>query len=70
MEKTWDADSSISCSLLFIGLILGTLFSELFCSGRLSDWIVLKLAKRNGDVKNPEMRLWLAYPAALLTSSE
>jgi len=54
--------------LLFIGLILGTLFSELFFSGRLSDWLVLKLAKKNGGVKTPEMRLWLAYPAAMLSA--
>lgn len=56
--------------LLFIGLILGTLFSEIFCSGRLSDWLVLKLAKRNGGVRVAEMRLWLAYPGALLSSSK
>ncbi|KAK7991422.1 Major facilitator superfamily transporter [Apiospora saccharicola] len=54
--------------LLFIGLIVGTLFSEIFCSGRLSDWIVVKLAYRNAGVKTPEMRLWLVYPAALLTA--
>lgn len=54
-------------SLLFIGLIVGTLFSEMFCSGRLSDWIVVKLARRNQGLKTPEMRLWLIYPAALLT---
>ena len=51
-----------------MGLIVGTLFSEVFCSGRLSDWLVVKLAKRNGGFKTPEMRLWLAYPAALLTA--
>ncbi|GME31934.1 putative mfs transporter protein [Neofusicoccum parvum] len=54
--------------LLFIGLILGTLFAEVFCSGRLSDWIVTKLTKRNGGVKVAEMRLWLAYPASLVTA--
>ena len=56
--------------LLFLGLLLGTLFSEVFCSGRLSDLIVLRLAKKNGGVRVPEMRLWLAYPAALLSASE
>lgn len=54
--------------LFFIGLILGTLFSELFCSGRLSDWLVTKLAKKNSGIKTAEMRLWLAYPAALLSA--
>ncbi|KXH32064.1 major facilitator superfamily transporter [Colletotrichum salicis] len=54
--------------LFFIGLIVGTLISEIFFSGQLSDWLVIKLAKSNGGVKTAEMRLWLAYPAALLTS--
>ncbi|SMR62884.1 unnamed protein product [Zymoseptoria tritici ST99CH_3D1] len=54
--------------LLFIGLIVGTLFSEIFCSGRLSDWLVVKLAAKSGSGKTPEMRIWLLYPAALLTS--
>ncbi|KAI9876639.1 MAG: hypothetical protein M1830_006039 [Pleopsidium flavum] len=56
--------------LLFLGLLLGTLFSEIFCSGRLSDWLVLRLTKRNNNVRVAEMRLWLAYPAALLSASE
>ncbi|GIZ41604.1 hypothetical protein CKM354_000490300 [Cercospora kikuchii] len=54
--------------LLFIGLIVGTLFSEIFCSGRLSDWLVAKLAARANSTKTPEMRIWLLYPAAVLTS--
>lgn len=56
--------------LLFLGLLLGTLFSEVFCSGRLSDWLVLRLTRRNNNVRVAEMRLWLAYPAALLSASE
>ncbi|KAH0553403.1 hypothetical protein GP486_006526 [Trichoglossum hirsutum] len=55
--------------LLLLGLLLGTLFSELLCSGRLSDRIILKLMKRNDNVRVAEMRLWLAYPAALLSAS-
>lgn len=54
--------------LLFLGLLLGTLFSEILCSGRLSDSIVARLAKKNGGLRVPEMRLWLAYPAALLSA--
>ena len=54
--------------LLFVGLLLGTLFSEIFCSGRLSDFIVAKLAAKNSGIRTPEMRLWLAYPAALLSA--
>lgn len=54
--------------LFFIGLILGTLFSEVCCSGTLSDWIVTKLAQRNHGLRVAEMRLWLVYPAATLTA--
>ncbi|KAG2417756.1 hypothetical protein HFD88_008975 [Aspergillus terreus] len=54
--------------LLFLGLLIGTVVSEVCCSGRLSDYIVGKLARRNGGVRVAEMRLWLAYPAILLTA--
>ncbi|KAL4988720.1 major facilitator superfamily domain-containing protein [Aspergillus falconensis] len=54
--------------LLFIGLLLGTVVSEVFCSGRLSDALVTKLAKRNGGVRVAEMRIWGIYPAALITA--
>ncbi|KAL1863423.1 hypothetical protein Plec18167_000517 [Paecilomyces lecythidis] len=54
--------------LLFLGLLLGTLFSEIFFSGTLSDYIVAKLAKKNNNVRVAEMRLWLAYPAVLITA--
>ena len=56
--------------LLFIGLLLGTVISEVFFSGRLSDWLMVKLAKKNNNVRVPEMRLWLGYPAALLSASK
>ncbi|KIW21382.1 hypothetical protein PV08_01962 [Exophiala spinifera] len=54
--------------LLFIGLLLGTLFAEVFLGGHLSDIVCARLAKRNGGVRVPEMRLWLIYPAGLLSS--
>ncbi|GMF77776.1 unnamed protein product [Aspergillus oryzae] len=56
--------------LLFLGLFIGTLISEVCCSGRLSDYIVKRLARKNEGVRVPEMRLWLAYPAILITASE
>ncbi len=55
---------------LFTGLLLGTWFAEVFCSGTLSDWIVRKLTERNGGVRIAETRLWLAYPGALLSASK
>lgn len=56
--------------LLFLGLFLGTIISEICCSGRLSDYIVETLAKRNGNIRVAEMRLWLAYPAILITAGK
>ncbi|KAJ6444819.1 major facilitator superfamily transporter [Purpureocillium lavendulum] len=57
-----------SQGLLYLGLIIGTLISEVLCSGSLSDWLIVKLAKRGDCPKTPEMRLWFAYPAAVLTA--
>jgi hypothetical protein len=54
--------------LFFLGLILGTVIAEVFFSGRLSDWLVMFLAKRNNGQRTPEMRLWMGYPAAVLSS--
>jgi hypothetical protein len=56
--------------LLFLGLFLGTVVSEVCCSGRLSDYIVKRLSKKNEGVRVAEMRLWLAYPAILITAGE
>ncbi|KAL9117667.1 MAG: hypothetical protein Q9187_005796 [Circinaria calcarea] len=47
--------------LLFLGLLLGTIFSEIFCAGRLSDWLCIKLTKRNNNIKVAEMRLCRPY---------
>lgn len=54
--------------LLFLGLFLGTVASEICCSGRLSDYIVMRLTKKSGTARMPEMRLWLSYPAILITA--
>lgn len=54
--------------LFFTGPLIGVIFAELFCSGRLSDHIVTRLSQRNGGIRTPEMRLWLGYPGALLSA--
>ena len=54
--------------LLFLGLLVGTWFAEICCSGRLSDAIIRRLSKSSRDGPQPEMRLWLSYPGALLTA--
>ncbi|KAJ5806860.1 hypothetical protein N7474_010452 [Penicillium riverlandense] len=45
----------------FVGAILG-----FPCGGYLSDKSILWLSKKNGGIYEPEMRLWLALPAAIL----
>ncbi|RMZ81297.1 hypothetical protein DV737_g2573, partial [Chaetothyriales sp. CBS 132003] len=54
--------------LLFFGLLLGTLFGEAFLGGYLSDIVCSRLTKRNGGIRLPEMRLWLIFPAGLLSA--
>ncbi|OQE11548.1 hypothetical protein PENVUL_c002G00772 [Penicillium vulpinum] len=46
----------------FVGGVLGFPFG-----GHLSDKSILWLSKRNGGIYEPEMRLWLALPIAVLT---
>ncbi|EXJ86776.1 hypothetical protein A1O3_03730 [Capronia epimyces CBS 606.96] len=46
----------------FIGTIPGTLVG-----GWLNDKSIVWLSKRNGGIYEPEMRLWLALPSALIT---
>jgi len=53
--------------LLFIGLILGTLISEICFSGTLSDWLMKKLSSPTNP-RRPEMRLYTIYPAVTLSS--
>jgi hypothetical protein len=45
----------------FVGALLG-----FPCGGYLSDKSILWLSKRNGGIYEPEMRLWLALPVAIL----
>lgn len=62
--------SALIQGLLFLGLFVGTLVAEVGCSGWLSDWLVGWLARRRGGVRVAEMRLWLGYPAVLITGGE
>lgn len=45
----------------FVGNVLGSLYG-----GVLGDWIVVKLAKRNTGIFEPEMRLYILLLPALL----
>ncbi|KJZ78689.1 hypothetical protein HIM_02080 [Hirsutella minnesotensis 3608] len=48
----------------FVGSILGSLYG-----GNLVDWAIVRFAKRNGGVFEPEMRLWLLPPPAVCMSA-
>ena len=55
--------------LLFLGFAVGILFAEAFCSGHASDKLMIWLTCHSATGKRtPEMRLWLGYPAALLSA--
>lgn len=48
---------------LGISLIIGTLIGET-CAGRLPDYIMFRMAKKNNDVRKPEYRLYLSTLSA------
>ena len=62
--------SSSTQGLLFSGLLAGSWFAELFCSGRTSDFLIRRLrGSTRGDLV-PEMRLWLVYPGAIISAGK
>ncbi|KAE8154933.1 major facilitator superfamily domain-containing protein [Aspergillus avenaceus] len=69
VPAAYEQYSPLIQGLLFLGLFMGTVISEVCCSGSLSDYIVQRLAKRNDDVRVAEMRLWLAYPAIIISAA-
>ncbi|KAJ5900285.1 major facilitator superfamily domain-containing protein [Penicillium subrubescens] len=58
--------SSSGVGLLNIPTCIGSILGGFF-GGQLSDYNIQWLARRNGGVYEPEMRLWLALPAILIT---
>jgi hypothetical protein len=62
--------SSSTQGLFFSGLLAGSWFAELFCSGRLSDFLIHRLRGSVRGALVPEMRLWLAYPGAILSAGK
>lgn len=49
----------------YVACLIGV-FIATFFAGRMSDWLVLKLARRNGGVMEPEQRLWLMGATTIL----
>jgi MFS family permease len=48
---------------LGVSLIIGSVLGEM-CAGRLSDYIMFRMAKRNNDIRKPEVRLYLSTLSA------
>lgn len=53
--------SSAGIGLLNLAPFIGTLFGSVF-GGYMSDWLIIRLSRRNNGVYEPEMRLWLTIP--------
>lgn len=51
--------------LSYLACIIGVTVASLF-SGVFSDWFVIRLARRNGGVFEPEQRLWLFAAATII----
>lgn len=60
--------SPSAIGLINVAPFVGQLISGLMAAPLSDKWIV-KLAKRNGGIYEPEMRLWLALPGAVLVSA-
>lgn len=63
--------SSSMVGLAYLSPLIGVLFGFIY-TGRLGDWLVIKMARRNRGIMEPEHRLWLfsvsllCIPGALL----
>lgn len=58
--------SSAGIGLLNLAPFIGAIFGSAY-GGFLSDYTILQLSRRNRGIFEPEMRLWLAVPAMILT---
>ncbi|KAM0487387.1 hypothetical protein ACHAP7_001900 [Fusarium lateritium] len=54
--------------LMSLGPFVGNMFGSLY-GGLLGDWVVVRLAKRNKGIFEPEMRLYILLIPALLTGA-
>lgn len=57
--------SSAGVGLLNLPTLIGCVLGGFF-GGHLSDYSIKWLARRNGGLYEPEMRLWLAFPSILI----
>ncbi|MCJ1371051.1 hypothetical protein MMC20_002266 [Loxospora ochrophaea] len=63
-EKPYGFSSSI-LGLFYISPLIGVTLASLY-TGRFGDWVVLKIARRNSGIMEPEHRLWLFSLSLLL----
>ncbi|KAJ6453521.1 major facilitator superfamily domain-containing protein [Mycena sanguinolenta] len=63
-HKFYDMGAGPIGASLGISLTIGSVLGEL-CAGRLSDFIMYRMAKRQGGVRKPEYRLYLSPLSAL-----
>lgn len=68
VPAAYEQDTPRVQGLLLIGLLVGLLAAELFCSGHLSDKIMVRMTRKSGGERLPENRLWLGMPAAVISS--
>ncbi|KAH8647363.1 major facilitator superfamily domain-containing protein [Xylariales sp. PMI_506] len=59
--------STTATGLVFFAALIGSFAGWL--TGVMSDYVVLYLARRNGGVKEPEMRLWMLIPCAVYAAT-
>ncbi|PNS17215.1 hypothetical protein CAC42_7269 [Sphaceloma murrayae] len=61
----WSA-ALIGC--VYTGPLLGAAFASLW-AGNAADWLALRLARRNGGVREPEHRLWVLAVSGILSAA-
>lgn len=62
--RFYDLDPGPIGACLGISLMIGSLLGE-FSAGKASDYVMYRMARRNGDVRKPEYRLYLCCLSAI-----
>lgn len=57
--------SATIVGVTYVACLIGVALGFFFC-GRVSDWLAVKLARRNGGIYEPEQRLWLFAASSII----
>jgi MFS family permease len=57
--------SAAIVGVTYVACLIGVALGFFFC-GRISDWLAVKLARRNGGIYEPEQRLWLFAASSVI----